>query len=215
MQTVCGAALRWQLLAKWMRLEKLTVPQLAKVLTVCHLTQKFITAFTGIRHLFLFWARLIQSTLSRSIPALLCPLLQQQTTLTQPQNVLLLSRSGSAGRSASRPLYRGCPESTDRSHAHSLLQRRKQCFSSFAGKFLSNQHVVQIWPQVIFPVAHRWRNIGWQTIQTGWRSEGWRQGVVERTGGGGLWRRHTKTSDRLWQVSECWWWLRGKITEGL
>jgi len=156
--------------------------------------QRFITAFTGIRHLFLFWARLIQSTLSHSISALLCPLLQQQTTLTQPQNVLLLLllRSGSAGRSATGPLYRGRPESADRSHAHSLLPKRKECFCSFAGKFLSIQHVVQTWPQVIFPVAQSWRNAGWQTMQKGWRSEGWRQGVAERTGGGGLWRRHTE-----------------------
>jgi hypothetical protein len=140
MQTVCVAAIHWQLLARWILLEKLTVPRLVKVLTACYVTQRFITAFTGIRHLFLSWARLIQSTLSHSIPALLCPLLQQQTTLTQSQNVLLLLlllvlRSGSAGRPATGPLYRGRSESTDRSHAHSLLPERKHCFSNFLVSF--------------------------------------------------------------------------------
>jgi hypothetical protein len=61
----------------------------------------------------------------------------------------------------------------------------------------------------------KWRNIEWQTVQQRWRSEGWCQRVVKRTGGGALWRRHTKTSHRLWLVPECWLWLCGKITEGL
>jgi len=60
MQTVCGVAVHWQLLAKWILLEKLTVPRLVKVLTVCYVTQRLVTPFTEIRHLFLFWARLIQ-----------------------------------------------------------------------------------------------------------------------------------------------------------
>ena len=49
---------------------------------------------------------------------------------------------------ATGPLYRGRPESEDRSHAHSMLPERKQCFMSLAGKFLSIQHAVQSWPQV-------------------------------------------------------------------
>ena len=51
------------------------------------------------------------------------------------------------GRPATGPLYRGRPESKDRSHAHSLLPERKQCFKSLTGKFLSIQHLVHTWPQ--------------------------------------------------------------------
>jgi predicted O-linked N-acetylglucosamine transferase (SPINDLY family) len=33
--------------------------------------------------------------------------------------------------------------------ARMLMPERKQCFKSLAGKFMSIQHIVQTWPQVI------------------------------------------------------------------
>jgi hypothetical protein len=39
--------------------------------------------------------------------------------------------------------------------AHMLLPERKQCFNSLAGKFLSIQHIVQTWPQVIFTCSQK------------------------------------------------------------
>ena len=52
------------LLTSWCRvlLEKLTGLQLVKKFPAFHGTRRFITALTSVRHLFLFWARSIQST---------------------------------------------------------------------------------------------------------------------------------------------------------
>ena len=51
------------LLTPWCRvpLEKLTGLQLVKKFSAFHGTRKFITAFTSVRHLSLYWASLIQS----------------------------------------------------------------------------------------------------------------------------------------------------------
>jgi predicted O-linked N-acetylglucosamine transferase (SPINDLY family) len=49
--------------------------------------------------------------------------------------------------------------------ARMLLPERKQCFKSLAEKFLSIQHIIQTWPQVISLVPKIEEIFGWQTLQ--------------------------------------------------
>ena len=75
----------------------------------------------------------------------------------------------------------------------------------------SSHHTVQTLLQAVFTFPQHWRK---QTLHKQWRSEGCSQAIGIWTGGGGLWRRHTKTHHRLWLVPECWWWLCRKTAGG-
>lgn len=105
-------------------------------------------------------------------------------------------------------------ESRDCLRTGMLLPEGKRWFRSFAwGVFEYPEYSPRLGPQVILTYFQHWRNIlVGRLFRSDEKNGEWRQGVVKCIGDGGLRRRRTKTRHRLWQVPECWWQLRRRIT---
>jgi hypothetical protein len=104
---------------------------------VCYLTRRFITVFTGIRHFFLSWARLIQSTLFPFYSCTPVPTaaIDHFNAASERAGARAFWQCRPVGRPAAVHLCRGRPESKDRSHATRCCQNASNSSRVWLGSF--------------------------------------------------------------------------------